>query len=250
MKPAIVCRLLFPRRSRFPLPPPSTSLQKPAMNKTEIVFSYAGDLWTVSRQGGMATRLTAGAGFRNRSRVFARWNHHRVYRRIRRQHRCVHDAGGGWTPSASRIIPTPIAWWAGLPTASAFCSARIATASRASRSFSRSRRRRYGGRAAAADGLHRLLFAGRQAHGLPAARWRPVRHRVHQFRLLEALSRRRSQLSVDREFGRPEHRENSAHGFERYQSHVDRRQDLFPVRSQRPHVAVPLRPAEQGRRRS
>ena len=37
-------------------------LQKPAMNKTEIVFFYAGDLWTVSRQGGMATRLTAGAG--------------------------------------------------------------------------------------------------------------------------------------------------------------------------------------------
>src|ERR1017187_9608230 len=37
-------------------------LQKPAMNKTEIVFSYAGDLWTVSRQGGMAARLTAGAG--------------------------------------------------------------------------------------------------------------------------------------------------------------------------------------------
>ena len=37
-------------------------LQKPAMNKTGIVFSYAGDLWTVSRQGGIATRLTAGAG--------------------------------------------------------------------------------------------------------------------------------------------------------------------------------------------
>jgi len=37
-------------------------LQKPAMNKTEIVFSYAGDLWTVSRQGGVATRLTAGSG--------------------------------------------------------------------------------------------------------------------------------------------------------------------------------------------
>ncbi|HEY2014998.1 MAG TPA: protease, partial [Bryobacteraceae bacterium] len=37
-------------------------LQKPAMNKTEIVFTYAGDLWTVSRQGGIATRLTAGTG--------------------------------------------------------------------------------------------------------------------------------------------------------------------------------------------
>src|SRR5580704_14950270 len=37
-------------------------LQKPAMNKTEIVFSYAGDLWSVPRQGGVATRLTAATG--------------------------------------------------------------------------------------------------------------------------------------------------------------------------------------------
>jgi tricorn protease len=37
-------------------------LQRPAMNKTTIVFSYAGDLWSVPRQGGVATRLTAGAG--------------------------------------------------------------------------------------------------------------------------------------------------------------------------------------------
>src|SRR5580704_16782102 len=37
-------------------------LQKPAMNKTEIVFSYAGDLWSVPRQGGVATRLTVGTG--------------------------------------------------------------------------------------------------------------------------------------------------------------------------------------------
>ncbi|MBZ5582082.1 MAG: hypothetical protein LAQ30_07720 [Acidobacteriia bacterium] len=37
-------------------------LQKPALSKTQIVFSYAGDLWTVSRQGGVATRLTAGTG--------------------------------------------------------------------------------------------------------------------------------------------------------------------------------------------
>src|SRR5947209_4231063 len=38
-------------------------LQKPAMNKTEIVFSYAGDLWSVSRNGGLAQRLTSGQGF-------------------------------------------------------------------------------------------------------------------------------------------------------------------------------------------
>jgi len=32
------------------------------MNKTQIVFAYAGDLWTVGRQGGVAVRLTTGAG--------------------------------------------------------------------------------------------------------------------------------------------------------------------------------------------
>jgi tricorn protease len=38
-------------------------MQKPAMNKTEIVFSYAGDLWRVSREGGVATHVTSGPGF-------------------------------------------------------------------------------------------------------------------------------------------------------------------------------------------
>src|SRR6266404_2522541 len=37
-------------------------VQKPAMSKTQIVFSYAGDLWSVSRQGGVAARLTSGTG--------------------------------------------------------------------------------------------------------------------------------------------------------------------------------------------
>ena len=37
-------------------------LQRPALNKTTIVFSYAGDLWSVPREGGDATRLTTGPG--------------------------------------------------------------------------------------------------------------------------------------------------------------------------------------------
>ncbi|MBI4891082.1 MAG: PD40 domain-containing protein [Acidobacteria bacterium] len=37
-------------------------LQKPAMNRTHIVFSYSGDLWSVARAGGDATRLTTGPG--------------------------------------------------------------------------------------------------------------------------------------------------------------------------------------------
>ena len=41
---------------------PPLLLQKPALSKTRIVFNYAGDLWSVPREGGAAVRLTSGAG--------------------------------------------------------------------------------------------------------------------------------------------------------------------------------------------
>jgi len=37
-------------------------MRNPTLSKTQIVFSYAGDLWRVSRDGGEATRLTNGIG--------------------------------------------------------------------------------------------------------------------------------------------------------------------------------------------
>ena len=40
----------------------ATLYRQPAISKTEIVFSYAGDLWTVPRSGGDARRLTTGIG--------------------------------------------------------------------------------------------------------------------------------------------------------------------------------------------
>ncbi len=36
--------------------------RQPAIGKSRIVFSYAGDLWSVAREGGTAVRLTTGAG--------------------------------------------------------------------------------------------------------------------------------------------------------------------------------------------
>src|SRR5215472_1509677 len=36
--------------------------RKPTVSRTHIVFSYAGDLWIVAREGGEARRLTAGPG--------------------------------------------------------------------------------------------------------------------------------------------------------------------------------------------
>src|ERR1044072_9613333 len=37
-------------------------LQKPTISRTQIAFAYAGDLWTVSREGGSADRLPTGTG--------------------------------------------------------------------------------------------------------------------------------------------------------------------------------------------
>src|ERR1700732_2205451 len=37
-------------------------LRNPALSNAQIVFTYAGDLWSVPRQGGEARRLTAGPG--------------------------------------------------------------------------------------------------------------------------------------------------------------------------------------------
>ena len=41
---------------------PTKLLRYPDVSKDAVVFSYAGDLWTASRQGGAARRLTSGAG--------------------------------------------------------------------------------------------------------------------------------------------------------------------------------------------
>jgi tricorn protease len=45
---------------------PKLLFQKPTLSTTEIAFVYAGDLWIVSRDGGVAQRLTAGAGVETR----------------------------------------------------------------------------------------------------------------------------------------------------------------------------------------
>ena len=37
-------------------------LREPAVGRTHIAFSYAGDIWIVPREGGEARRLTAGQG--------------------------------------------------------------------------------------------------------------------------------------------------------------------------------------------
>jgi tricorn protease len=53
---ATLCPFVLAAQASHPL------LQRPAFNGNLIVFSYAGDLWTVDRAGGRASRLTTGTG--------------------------------------------------------------------------------------------------------------------------------------------------------------------------------------------
>jgi tricorn protease len=53
---ATLCPFALAAQASHPL------LQRPAFNGKLIVFSYAGDLWTVDRAGGRASRLTTGTG--------------------------------------------------------------------------------------------------------------------------------------------------------------------------------------------
>jgi tricorn protease len=45
---------------------PKLLFQKPALSATQIAFVFAGDLWTVGREGGVAQRLTSGVGVETR----------------------------------------------------------------------------------------------------------------------------------------------------------------------------------------
>ena len=67
MRMSIVCRLLFllvlaSAGSLLIAAEPPLLLRDPTLSRTTIVFCYAGDLWSVPRDGGEARRLTTGPG--------------------------------------------------------------------------------------------------------------------------------------------------------------------------------------------
>lgn len=60
--PRFVFALLVVLASSVSVAETNYLLQQPALSSTQIVFSYAGDLWSVPRAGGEAKRLTASPG--------------------------------------------------------------------------------------------------------------------------------------------------------------------------------------------
>jgi len=96
-------------------------LRKPALSRTEIVFSYAGDLWSVPRAGGEARRLTVSPGvetdpvfspdgstiaftgeYDGNVDVFVMPAAGGVPRRL--TYHPGQDAAAGWTPDGKRIL--------------------------------------------------------------------------------------------------------------------------------------------------
>jgi len=58
---ALALAVLFPliASAQTPATQPPLLLRNPSLSQDKIVFRYADDIWTVSRQGGLAERLTA-----------------------------------------------------------------------------------------------------------------------------------------------------------------------------------------------
>ena len=107
MKPWIVTVAMVLSAAAATAQPASDQLlvQHPALSRTHIVFVYAGDLWSVPREGGAARRLTAGPGRRDQPVVLARRKPHRLHRRVRRQRRRLRDAGRGRRAEAAHVAP-------------------------------------------------------------------------------------------------------------------------------------------------
>ncbi len=96
-------------------------LQQPTLSRTQIAFSYGGDIWTVPRAGGAATRLTAGEGtnsdpsfspdgsliaftglYDGNADVYVMAAGGGVARRL--TYHPAPDGVVGWTPDGSRIL--------------------------------------------------------------------------------------------------------------------------------------------------
>lgn len=57
-------------------------LRFPHINGNQIVFSYAGDLYTATLHGGNARKLTSHIGYEMFPRIFSGWEIHCFYRAI------------------------------------------------------------------------------------------------------------------------------------------------------------------------
>ena len=219
-------------------------LRGPSVSQTQIAFSCGGDIWTVSREGGDAKRLTAGIGI-ERDPAFSPDGTQIAFTGEYDGNVDVYvvpAAGGvprrltfhpgddevvGWTPDGTRVL---------------FRSQPDELYVRRRASLHGSCRGRLPHRGSTDESRRGLVLSGRRTLGI----------RAHPAVAagMEALSRRTDASHLDRGAGRFPHRDHhSSRELERLQSHVGGRHHLLPLRSQRPRHSLRLRPQiEEGHR--
>lgn len=99
--------------------PKATLFRHPTVSRTHVVFSYAGDLWIVSREGGEAKRLTSGPGndttpvfspdgtmvaFSSQSDVYVVWAAGGEPRRLTYHRGYGWDEAVGWTRDGKSVM--------------------------------------------------------------------------------------------------------------------------------------------------
>ena len=210
-------------------------LQKPTLSKTHIVFAYAGDLWSVPREGGDAARLTSGTGIETDPAVLARRHAHRLHRRVRRQRGRLRRSRRGRRAEAAHVAP-------GGRSRPRLDSRRQAHHFRflANGPYSR-----FGEMftVPAEGGVEEKLplptgyEASMSADGQSIA-YEPT---GKAFTHVEAISRRPDRAHLDRASVRQHRHEGAAHEFQRLQPNVVRGPRLLPVGPQRAGDALLLR---------
>ena len=206
------CSLLA---GRAPAAEEARLLRFPAIHGDTVVFTYAGDLYTVAGRRRHRPPADQPRRLRDVRPLLARRQAARLHRPVRRQHRGLRHArrgrrarAGSPTPPRSAATTSPTAWgrttssWAGSTTASTSSSARACARSTTSSASSTLVAVEGGLPRAAAAAARRLLLllARRQEAGL-----QPRLPRVPH---LETLPRRHGRRHLDLRFQDEEDREH------------------------------------------
>ncbi len=221
-------------------------LRFPAIHGDQIVFTYAGDLYSVALAGRRRPQADQRPRLRDVCPLLAGRQVARLHRPVRRQHRGLPDAGRGRRAQAADLHGHAGARRRLRPHGTEQHRAGLAereddhlplagdVVQRLRRPTLHGVDRRRPARAASAAARRLvLLFARQEATGL-----QPRLPRVPH---LEAVSRRHGRRHLDLRFRRQDHHEPHQQPGQRRLSHVARRRDLLPFRPGRKQADEPVR---------
>ena len=201
-------------------------LQKPTLSRTHIAFVYAGDLWTVPRDGGAAQRLTSGPGVETNP-VYSPDGSTIAFTGEYDGNTDVYTVPGGRRRAEAPDVASRAGHGAVVDAGRQADPVRLEPRQlrAGAAALHDGRERQLSRAAAAAVGMGGGLLARRQPSGLRADAARLQR--------LEAIPRRRHHADLAGVARRLEDREDPARELERLQPALDRRQGVLPERPRR-----------------